>query len=77
VETCGSALDEMPGTVKRGPVEQLIADLGQRLQQAMLAQETIVVCGMPLWECADFIEIPVRSITNGRRAIILEDCARF
>jgi hypothetical protein len=43
----------------------------------MLAQETIVVCGMPLWECAELIEIPVRSITEGRRAIILEGRARF
>lgn len=47
--------------------------VGARLKAAVDERELIMLCGMPLWERVELVEMLVRSIPAGRRVVVLED----
>jgi type IV secretory pathway ATPase VirB11/archaellum biosynthesis ATPase len=58
-------------------LEKLDGDPLGRLAQGVRDQETIVVCGPPIWERIDLLNILAKSIPENRRVIVLvEDRAK-
>ena len=65
------------GEDNRYLLEKLNGDPLGRLAQGVRDQETIVVCGPPIWERIDLLNILAKSIPENRRVIVLvEDRAK-
>lgn len=63
------------GKERTRPLEKLEGDPSARLTEAVQNQETIVVCGMPMWERIELLDVLARVIPRQRRVLVFEDRA--
>lgn len=67
------SIGELSGKESRNGLTRFSGNSRERLGRAVINRERIVICGLPMWERIELIDILAQMIPRNHRVLVLED----